>query len=747
MAWYNWLIVIIPFIFVIGMAFYTRKYIRDVVDFLVAGRVCGRYVLSVANMEGGISVLALVALAEVYYKAGFAYGFWGNLSAPLGLILALTGLFSYRFRETRVLSGGEYLELRYSRSFRIFASILRTTSEMLANAIGPAVAARFFIYLFGWPNTLDICGWKIPTFTLVILLVLVFALIVIWCGGQIALVITDAVQGIICYPIFVIFAIFIIVHFSWFDHIVPVLSNRVPGESFLNPFDVKELRDFNLFAVFVMLFSRVLNLGVWCGGGVETASRTAHEGKMAGILSTWKNGYSYLMMFLLAVGVIAFMNHADFAEAAKEVRIDLTRQIMEDKNYDVRTRTEILDSMRKIPAEKVIPPQSIRKNQDTPYYQAAQKVLAEHRGEKQGNAATLEFQTLFNQMRLPAVMRRMMPGTLLALMCLLALLIMLSTDDSRILASAKTLAQDIVLPFIKKPLTMKQHLWLIRWLTLFVCVVFFVASVFLSQLDYINLYCTIMTSIWIGGAGAVTMGGLYTRFGTTAGAYASVFTGSFISCGGILIQRNWPDHVYPFLQSMGWVDGLDRFLRTVASPFVPYIRWEMNPVKFPINSMEISFIAIIFSVSAYCLVSFLTCRKPYDLDKLLHRGKYNIENKNEEKLQWTWRTFVSKIIGITPEYTKGDRIIAWSVFIYSFIYAFLLMFVGVAVWNMISPWPVKWWGYYYFFSTLVVGGIIGIISTVWFMWGGIKDIFQLFRDLAARKADPNDNGMVNDKKD
>ncbi|MBQ6596742.1 MAG: sodium:panthothenate symporter, partial [Lentisphaeria bacterium] len=84
MAWYNWLIVIVPFIFVIGMAFYTRKYIRDVVDFLVAGRVCGRYVLSVANMEGGISVLALVALAEVYYKAGFAYGFWGNLSAPLG---------------------------------------------------------------------------------------------------------------------------------------------------------------------------------------------------------------------------------------------------------------------------------------------------------------------------------------------------------------------------------------------------------------------------------------------------------------------------------------------------------------------------------------------------------------------------------------------------------------------------------------------------------------------------------------
>ena len=44
MAWYDWLIVIIPFLFVIGMAFYSRRYIRDVVDYLAAGRVCGRYV-------------------------------------------------------------------------------------------------------------------------------------------------------------------------------------------------------------------------------------------------------------------------------------------------------------------------------------------------------------------------------------------------------------------------------------------------------------------------------------------------------------------------------------------------------------------------------------------------------------------------------------------------------------------------------------------------------------------------------
>ena len=61
MAWYNWLIVIIPFVFVIGMAFYSRRYIRDVVDYLSAGRVCGRYVIAVAGLESALGLITLVA--------------------------------------------------------------------------------------------------------------------------------------------------------------------------------------------------------------------------------------------------------------------------------------------------------------------------------------------------------------------------------------------------------------------------------------------------------------------------------------------------------------------------------------------------------------------------------------------------------------------------------------------------------------------------------------------------------------
>ena len=140
----DWLIVIIPIICVLGVSIYTKRYVRGVVDFLVAGRVAGRYVIATADMTSALGVITLVALVESKYQVGYALSFWEYLTVPVGIIMGLTGFCAYRFRETRALSIGQFLEIRYSRSFRIVAASLRTLSEMLTNAIGPAVAVNFF---------------------------------------------------------------------------------------------------------------------------------------------------------------------------------------------------------------------------------------------------------------------------------------------------------------------------------------------------------------------------------------------------------------------------------------------------------------------------------------------------------------------------------------------------------------------------------------------------------------------------
>ena len=147
MQWYDWVIVAVPVLFVYFMGMYSRRYLRDVSAFLSAGRVCGRYVICVGDVAAGLSVTGLMSYVEIHYRTGFATAFWSALLTPLTVIMGLYGFVTYRFRETKAQSIGQFLEMRYSRNFRIFAAALRSISEMLANMIMPALAARFYKFI------------------------------------------------------------------------------------------------------------------------------------------------------------------------------------------------------------------------------------------------------------------------------------------------------------------------------------------------------------------------------------------------------------------------------------------------------------------------------------------------------------------------------------------------------------------------------------------------------------------------
>ena len=118
------------------------------------------------------------------------------------------------------------------------------------------------------------------------------------------------------------------------------------------------------------------------------------------------------------------------------------------------------------------------------------------------------------------------------------------------------------------------------------------------------------------------------------------------------------------------------------------------------------------------------------------------EIKHFEKL--TFRNLFKKIIGITPDYTFGDKCIAYGTFLWSFVITFGFFYLGTIIWNSFSTWPVSWWGWRLFIISVVIGCVVALISMVWFMIGGIIDMRRRFHDLAARRNPVNalDNGMV-----
>lgn len=322
-------------------------------------------------------------------------------------------------------------------------------------------------------------------------------------------------------------------------------------------------------------------------------------------------------------------------------------------------------------------------------------------------------------------------------------MLMLTTDNGRIFNSSSTIIQDVILPFVKRPLTPGQHLFLLRIGTVLVSIFFFFCCLLFAHLDYINMFITIMCSLWLGGAGPIMIFGLYSKFGTTTGAFGALIFGSGISIVGLIFQRNWAETIYPWLDANGWAESVGNILHTVSGPLNPWIVWEMNPVKFPINSYELYFIAMVAGVLAYIGGSFIGGRKNYNLDRLLHRGIYAVKGEKAlAKDPWTWRNCIRKFVGITPEYTRGDKIIAWSVVGYAIVFKFGICFLAVGIWNLISPWPKEWWSTYFYITSILVMIPIGIISTIWFFFGGMIDLRRLFRDLAARTDNPLDNGVV-----
>ena len=765
MHYIDYLIMIVPFLVVLGVAIYSGKFVRGVADFLAAGRVAGRYVIAVGDVSAMLSVITIVAIVEAKYQCGYAMSFWEKITLPISTIMSLSGYCVYRYRATRALSIGQFLEMRYSRSFRVVAATIRTIAEMLTNAIGPAIAANFFIYFLGLPHKIHVCGINLPTFVLFTFILLVIALVVVWPGGRISLIITDCFQSLMSYPVFLIIVGYVFINLNWHTDIAPVMADRIKGESYLNPYDVSQLRDFNIFALIVSIVNGILNRASWIGNDATSAGRTPHEQKMAGVLGTWRGGLSHMMNMALALLLICCMTSAAFSGKARSIRTQLSHKVLEEVVDDPVIYNKITASIDQIPEQKhrigIDAPLSRKKNLDTIYLSTTHTQLKSNFVAKATNGlegkklqdATLEataqanhkfqkFRSLYHQMMMPVALRNIFPIGIMGIFGLLMIMLLISTDDSRIFNAASTIVQDMVLPFFKKAPSPRNHILIIRLASVAVAIFFLFVAIFFTQLDYINMFITIMCSLWLGGAGPIMVFGLYSRFGNTVGAYCSLIFGSGLSLLGLICQRNWADKIHPWLVSNNLDKAVGEFLETVSSPLNPIVVWKMDAVKFPINSYEISLIAMLSGIIAYVAGSLLTYRKPYDLDKLLHRGKYAEGNQAPVQNSWSPQSIFRRLIGITSEYSRGDRIIAWSVFIYNIFYKLILAFIVVVIWNAISPWPVEWWSIYFMVVMLIIPGIAGAITTVWFMAGGIIHLRQLFRDLAKRVDNPLDNGQV-----
>lgn len=696
MHWIDWSMVVALLAVIVAVAITTKKHTQSVADFLAANRCAGRYLLCVAGGMSGLGAISIVAMFEMYYEAGFSATWWALMSMPIYLFASLSGWVIYRYRETRAMTLAQFFEMRYSRNFRVFAGIIGWLSGVINFGIFPAVGARFFVYFCQIP---EIAQYEIQflgsplqisvTYMLVMVFLLAISLYFVFLGGQIAVMVTDFVQGMFVSVAFLIILFYIFWMFDWVDIVETMKAAPNPEtQSMLDPMKTEKLESFNPWYFIIAAFGSIYGYIAWQGSqGYRCSASTAHEAKMAGILGEWRGLVLALVTMLLPIGAYVIMHHADHAATANEVNAAL---------------------------------ELIKANSDE-------------------NTA--------NQMTVPVVLSQSLPIVIRGMLAAVMLAAFISTHDTYLHSWGALFIQDVVLPFRKKPFETKQHLTLLRCSIFFVAVFIFLFSIFFRQNEKILLFFGITGAIYIGGAGSAILGGLYWKHGGTGGAWFAMASGAAMALIGLFLGQVWEPWIYPAMveHTPGMLQALTKLLEGISAA-VPGINWEVTPDKFPIDGQWMYMFSMLIAITGYVgfsMWSWLVLGKPgHDMERLLHRGKWTIKDDHDDATVEPvsgWRAILP-----TEEFTTGDKWIYYAKLVWTVFWFAVFVFGTAYALNFnvsLNTWIEFWWW------KVMLTVVIGVGTTVWFFIGGMVDIKKLYERLRTMKRDHRDIGMVVDHHD
>ena len=638
----DWIIAVLPLLIVLAAGLFSRRYVRSVADFVACNRSAGRYLLCIAGGELQAGAVVFVAQFEAMSQSGFSLSWWATINVPVIIIMSVTGFVVYRYRETRAMTLAQFFELRYNKSFRVFSGILGFLAGIFNFGIIPSIGARCLVYFLGLPENVAIFSHPVPTYIPLMAVFLGTTVFIALSGGIITVMVINCIEGIMSQLFYLVIIGALLYIFDW-NQIRAALMAAPAGQSMLNPFDTAAARDFNLQSVLMGVALSVYGRMAWQNaGGYNGAGLTAHETRMAGVLTGWRDYGKGAVITLLGVCAYTFLNHPDFAAGAAKVHAMVG---------------QIADSHAR------------------------------------------------QQMEMPIALSVILPTGVKGVICAVLLMGIFGGDATHLHSWGSIFVQDVLVPLREKPFGPARHLWVLRCSIVGVALFAFIFGVTFHQTEYIQMWWTVTQSIFMGGAGAAIIGGLYWKKGTSAGAVAAFITGSVLSVGGIVARQIYGE-------------------------------------GFPLNGIQIAFVASLISVVVYIVVSLATCRGDFDLDRMLHRGPYAALKPalGEMIVPAQKEPWLARIIGIDSDFTRGDRWLSGVLFGWSML--FLAIFTVGCVWNLVVPWPISVWAAYWHVVGLGIPILLALVTGIWFTIGGVRDVRALFTRLEQQHTNAGDDGTV-----
>jgi SSS family solute:Na+ symporter len=325
---------------------------------------------------------------------------------------------------------------------------------------------------------------------------------------------------------------------------------------------------------------------------------------------------------------------------------------------------------------------------------------------------------LQEQLTIPIALRFLLPPGVKGLFCAIMVMGFLSADGGHMHSWGSILVQDFILPLTRITLSPKHHIWAIRTAIIGVACFAFCFSMFFPQTQAIFLWMLVTGAVFSAGAGAAIIGGLYWKRGTAHAAWAAAISGSVLCLLGIACGAFWPNIV-------------------AASKHLGITL----PREFWFNYQVSGFIAQLTAATVYILVSLLTSRRAFNLDRMLHRGEYAIAGEHDKAHSLRERFNLRNVFKFDQNFTHGDKVISGAIFWWSMI--LVAINAAILIWSFtahgLSP---QWWANYWLILAIQIPFAVSIVTFIWFSVGGFRDIRDFFKALKHLRRDARDDGRV-----
>jgi len=155
LGWIDYLVMVVYFVFVLGIGYALKRYMKSSTDFLMGGKSIPAWITGLAFISTNLGALEVMGMAA----SGAKYGMITTHFYWIGAIPAMIflGLFMMPFYYgSKARSVPEYLKLRFDEKTRGFNAVSFAIMTIFASGISMYALAMLMETLLGWNFTLSI---------------------------------------------------------------------------------------------------------------------------------------------------------------------------------------------------------------------------------------------------------------------------------------------------------------------------------------------------------------------------------------------------------------------------------------------------------------------------------------------------------------------------------------------------------------------------------------------------------------